>query len=147
MITLNICETVLKEATVDRNPQRTKAAHGHIIAEPLRLTVDENHTYERIKTILHPNGALPGTNLNDVEILFTAKKYCAWLVTNDGGSRRQPGGILGNRKILANELGIIVMKEDEAVIEIRNRIFTRDKVATHLAEKGFGDLPDWVGKD
>ena len=38
---------------------------------------------------------------NDIEIVFNAAKYEGILVTADGGSRRQLGGILGNRAALS----------------------------------------------
>jgi hypothetical protein len=62
---------------------------------------------------------------NDVEIAFNANKYGAILVTADGGSRRQPGGILGNRVALAR-LGVQVMSDGEAVALVREKIQERD---------------------
>ena len=46
---------------------------------------------------MFPNGAKDDNELNDVRIVCEAKKYEAILVTGDGGSKAQPGGILGNR--------------------------------------------------
>ena len=81
-----------------------------------------------------------------IEIVFNAKKYCRILITNDGGSRSQPGGILGNASRLA-ELGITVMSDNCAVEKVEEKIRSRDKRAQKIADK-FGDfLPEWFNQD
>jgi hypothetical protein len=67
------------------------------------------------------------------------------LVTHDGGSRTQPGGILGNRDKLK---GIVkILSDSEAVGFIRNKITERDEFNQRV-NKEFGvDLPAWTGKD
>jgi hypothetical protein len=67
-------------------------------------------------------------------------------VTNDGGSRRQFGGILGNRDKL-QELGVQVLTDDEAVELVEELIRERDdRERTNSSITG-QPLPEWVGKD
>ncbi|HXU36694.1 MAG TPA: hypothetical protein VN937_10050 [Blastocatellia bacterium] len=69
------------------------------------------------------------------------------LITNDGGSRRQPGGMLGNRKRLDEALGIKIITDEEAVDQVRNLIRVRDDRAKWCHDNDGLPLPDWVGAD
>lgn len=122
---------------------------GQIFTIGTELNQDEEGVRSRIASIIVPDGAkTPNQNQrNDVEIVFQAKKYMRALITDDGASRRQPGGILGNRDQLLRELGIQVWRDEEAVEEIRKLIRARDELARwHHREMG-DPLPDWVGVD
>lgn len=100
----------------------------------------------KIEEIVFPNGAKTPNERNDVEIIFNAWKYGRTLITNDGGSRRQPGGILGH-KVELKRLDINVVRDIDAIDEIRSLIENRDKIARSVSlEKGEA-LPDWVGED
>ena len=95
---------------------------------------------------MFPQGAKNQNQKNDIEIIFNANKYGSILVTADGASKSQPGGILGHKAEL-KILGIDVMSDQEAVDYIRNLIQKRDQRAIKM-NKSFGlHLPDWVGKD
>jgi hypothetical protein len=83
---------------------------------------------------------------NDVEVVFNAKKYGAALITADGGSRRQPGGILGNRTALSR-LGVSVVTDAEAVELVRRKIAERDARLRAQAARNGTVLPPWVGAD
>ena len=100
----------------------------------------------KINKILFPNGATTPNQWNDVEIVFNAWKYQSILLTNDGGSKRQPGGILGNRDRLA-VLGIRVMRPLEAVSEVKQAIQKRDHRVMLETMRTGEQLPDWVGRD
>ena len=78
--------------------------------------------------------------------LFNAQKYGGILVTNDGGSKRQPGGILGNARSLG-KLGVRVMRAAEAVRFVRERIIVRDKNARLGTQRYDTPQPEWVGQD
>ena len=67
--------------------------------------------------------------------------------TNDGGSRRQPGGILGNREKLLSQLGIQVLTDEEAVRLIRELIEERDSRERERSSITGQPLPQWVGRD
>ncbi len=101
--------------------------------------------YRKIEKALFPNGTHTDNQQNDVKIVFEAAKYVAILVTRDGGSRTQPGGILGNRDKLS---GIVsIMTDREAVAFIRNKIRERDEFNRRVAQEFGAELPKWTGKD
>ena len=68
------------------------------------------------------------------------------LITDDGGSKQQPGGILGNRERLSS-LGIQVMRDYEAVEFVKHKIIERDESARRIASRTGEPLPTWIGKD
>lgn len=100
-----------------------------------------------LENILFPCGAKKKNEINDISILLMAKMANATLVTNDGGSKAQPGGILGNTKRLLAETGIRVLSAGQAVAEIRGCIHLRDEAANKVAKTTGKKLPSWVGKD
>ena len=109
-------------------------------------TAGEQAELRAIERVLFPDGATSQSERNDAEILFNARKYTAILVTGDGGSKRQPGGILGNREALA-QLGISVMTDAEAVAYTKERIAERDERLRRRADRDGTVLPAWVGQD
>ena len=74
-----------------------------------------------------------------------AVKYQAILVTSDGASKSQPGGILGNRHHLSNLLQI--MSPEESVAFIRSKIKERDELNRRLVKEFGGELPSWTEQD
>src|SRR5258708_7546588 len=102
------------------------------------MTDEEDRSFLRlIESIIFPKGAATQNQRNDVEIVFNAAKYMRTLVTNDGASRSQPGGILGNRQALSH-LGVSVMTPDEAVDHVKQEIEARDHAARKMFEIGAG---------
>ena len=146
VILMEMSEVAQKECVVDRNPKRVEKTLGYIFSETLAETTEEQELLTRIERILFPEGAKTQNERNDVEIVFNAKKYGSILVTADGGSKSQPGGILGHKEELAG-LGIQVMSDEEAVQHVRGFIAARDRQATWKHERFGMPLPDWVGKD
>ena len=65
---------------------------------------------DQIGAVIFPHGIRSQRQKNDVEIVFNAHKYERILITWDGASKRQPGGILGNREKLRS-LDIQVMRD------------------------------------
>ncbi len=84
------------------------------------------------ETILFPGGANTANQRNDVDIVFNSVKYCVKLITNDGGSKRQSRGILGNRPALF-KIGATVLTPDEAQTEVVEAIKKRDIYAKKWA--------------
>jgi hypothetical protein len=80
-----------------------------------------------------------------VRIVCEAAKYGAILVTGDGGSKTQPGGILGNRHKLKNVVKIL--SPDEAMDFVRHRIRERDEFNIRFVKEFGGELPPWTGCD
>ena len=81
-----------------------------------------------------------------MEIVFNASKYERILVTNDGGSARQSGGILGNRDGL-KQLGIEVKTDEEAVALVKQHVRDRDRLLVEKCKRQGESLPAWIGLD
>ena len=79
-------------------------------------------------------------------MVFTAQKYGGYLVTNDGASKTQPGGILGAAARLA-ELGVRVITDVAACRLVEDRVRERDERARREAAELVVAVPDWVGLD
>ena len=101
---------------------------------------------QKIESMLFPSGAREKGEQYDVGIVLNARHYRAILVTNDGDSKSQPNGILGNRAELA-KMGIQVMRDTEAVELVKRKIKERDDIARAIAEKTGETAPQWVGTD
>lgn len=146
VIHIDWSEVAQKEAIQSQDQQRIEKAWEYIFSETLANTQEEQEDLRKIEAILFPGGTKTQNQKNDVEIVFNAKKYPSILITADGASKSQPGGILGH-KIELKAMGIEVMSDKEAVAYIQNLIQRRDKTAIELYEKFALPLPDWVGKD
>ena len=125
---------------------RARKAYGYIFTMTESHTPEEAAVLKCIESILFSKGATTQSEKNDVEIVFHARKYGCILVTNYGGSRRQPGGILGSRDKL-QELGIQVLTDDEAVELVRELIRERDNRERANSSITGQPLPEWVGND
>ena len=75
------------------------------------------YKYKQIESMVFPNGAKEKNRKNDLEILVYAAITQIPLITNDGASKSQPGGMLGN-KVALKKLGIRVFSPSEALAEI-----------------------------
>lgn len=69
---------------------------------------------DAIAKAVFPAGVQNDNMRRDVEALLTVKMAGGFFVTRDGGSKTQPGGILGHKSQLA-ELGIEVLNFTEAL--------------------------------
>lgn len=106
----------------------------------------EDNTYASVEAILWGKAA-DANQANDVEVVCEAIKWHAILVTNDGGSKLQPGGILGNRGKLQELGGIQILRPEEAVAFARGKINERDDFNRKVAELTGKAMPDWTDKD
>lgn len=146
VISIEMSEVAQSEAIGGESPARAAKARGYIYTRTLATTQPEQEKLRRIEAILFPDGATSEAEQNDVKIVFNAIKYDEILVTNDGGSRRQRGGILGNREALA-ELGAQIRTDEEAVSLVRELIAQRDGRVRRSYEKAGCPIPGWVGHD
>lgn len=146
VINIEMSEVAQNEAAEGNNPVRRETAYSYIASETLAATPEEAQMLSKIENILFPHGVRKVNEKNDVEIVFNAWKYGCILITDDGGSRRQPGGILGNRNKLAN-LNIQVMRDKEAIEIVKRKIMQRDEHAKKIASYKNEPLPEWVGRD
>ena len=147
VINIGMPEPATKESFAGNDEKRIKKASQYIHSYTYADTQEEKELLRRIENIIFPDGAKDQNQRNDVEIVFNAHKYGKILVTNDGGSKKQPGGILGNSQKLKKELDVNVMSDEDAVNLVRKKIQKRDTFAKAIANRENIDVPDWVGKD
>lgn len=142
----NMCDVAQKEAS-----KRSSSRFGKAASCVYSITLDshkQSDEFRKIRKILYPSKVkLSPDEENDIIIIFHAKQNNCTLITNDGGSKRQPGGILGNRDRLFNEIGVTIMRASEAVALVEHKIRERDERACRISEKTGETLPEWVGKD
>jgi hypothetical protein len=144
VILINMSSTAHREALAGKNALRTRKANQQIYTTTMAANACDP-LYSKVEAALFPEGARDNNQRNDVTIVCDATKYQAILVTGDGGSKTQPGGILGNRDKLKNILQIL--SPDEAVAFIRKKIKERDEFNKQLAEQFSYELPPWTGLD
>ncbi len=144
VILINMSSIAHAEAQVDGNEGRVRKANQQIFTatEPV---FEGEPIYDQVESALFPQGAAEENQKNDVRIVCEAAKYSAILVTNDGASRSQPGGILGNWHKL--ERLVKILSADEAVQFVRDAIRERDEFNAQVAREFAGELPPWTGHD
>jgi hypothetical protein len=145
VVSIQMAEPAQQEAARGSR-DRARKAYGYIYSKTMARTAEEMDLLREIESILFPGGARTEGERRDVEIVFNARKYLCILVTNDGASRRQPGGILGNRDRL-RALGIHVCTDEEAVALVRVLLDRRDDLERERSQVTGEPLPDWVGRD
>jgi hypothetical protein len=146
VIELIMSESSHQEARAGGDARRAQKASMHIFSMTMASTASEEQELRSIEKILFPGGAVTLNQRNDVDIVFNAAKYRRILITADGGSKRQPGGMLGNRAALA-PLGVRILTAQEAVALVQQKIKERDEMARVSAKMEHRPLPEWVGKD
>jgi hypothetical protein len=146
VISIEMSSMAQSEAAVGDDQKRKSKAYGYIYNEDIPSTPGEKRRLQEIAAILFPGGEKSENERNDVKVVFTAMKYEAILITNDGASKRQPGGILGNRERL-KRFGIKILTDEEAVRLVQDLIHKRDERTRCYCERTGEALPDWVGKD
>ena len=146
VILINMSGTARVEALAGANAQRSQKANQQIFTMTSPAAPDQAR-FKAIEGILFPGGALDENQKNDVRIVADAIHYAAMLVTQDGGSKSQPGGILGNRDKLAQRLAIRIFSPDEAVVFVRGKIQERDDFNRQVVRELGGEMPEWTGRD
>ena len=139
IILINMSGVSFKEAQADGDRLRTKKALSQIFTLTDETIDPAGTLYKNIEQALFPGGAKDDNQRNDVKIVFDATKYAAILVTRDGGSKTQPGGMLGNRKRLRDYVKI--MSDLEAVALVKEKIAERDEFNRRVADEYGGELP------
>lgn len=145
VIEVIMSETAATEAARAGSRQARKAM-SYVQSVTLATNEHERVMMRKIELAIFPGGAKSSGDRNDVEIVFNALKYSRRLVTTDGGSKRQPGGILGAREKLA-AIGVTVMTDEEACAYVKGLIAARDERARQEARETGARLPRWVGRD
>jgi hypothetical protein len=146
IILMNMSGTARTEALAGGNAQRTRKANQQIFT-----VTDPEHPdgtrFKAIENLLFPGGAKDENQRNDVRIVADAIHYAAVLITNDGASASQPGGILGHRDELTRRFGVRILTPDEAVAFVRAKIRERDDFNRQIVQEFGGQLPEWTRKD
>lgn len=124
--------------------QRKAATHLFTISDAGEAKKDE--TFEKVEKILWGE-ATDQNQTNDAAIVCEAIKWHAILVTNDGDSSSQKGGILGHRNALREQFGIEIYRPEEAVAVIREKIVERDARNAEIAGMTGVPVPPWSGQD
>ena len=145
VILINMSWTAHAEAQADGNSHRAKKAARQI------YTIDtgdiDAELIDQVGDALFSGGPRDENQRNDVRIVCEAAKYQATLVTNDGASKSQPGGILGNRGTLQVIAGIKILSPTETVEFVESKIKERDDFNKRVAQETGKTLPDWTGMD
>lgn len=124
--------------------QRKAATHLYTISDAGEAKEDD--TFTKVEKILWGE-AKDDNQANDVAIVCEAIKWHAILVTNDGDSSSQKGGILGNRDTLREQFGVEIYRPEEAVAVIREKIAVRDARNAEIAGMTGRPVPPWSGQD
>jgi hypothetical protein len=146
VISLIMSESSYDEARAGGNQARARKVLQQIFTMTDALTDGEKQATKAIESVLFPTGAQTDNERNDVDIVFNARKYRRILITADGGSKRQPGGILGNRAALL-PLGVTAITAPEAVQLVKQKIHERDDRARRLSREDGTPLAEWVASD
>ena len=142
VILINMSSVAHAEAQAGNSAARTRKANAQIFtATPPADGSDP--MFRRVEAALFPAGAANENQRNDVRVVCEAAKYHAILVTADGASSSQPGGILGNR----SKLPVQVLSPDEAVAFIEAKLRERDEFNKRVVQEFGDELPPWTGRD
>ncbi len=144
VISINISSTALIEAKAGNDLRRTRKANQQIYTRTPPIPL-HNPQFKMVERSLFPGGAKNENQRNDVRIVCEAIEYQAILVTGDGDSKTQPGGILGNRHKLQDMVQIL--SPDEAVDFVGKEIRKRDDFNRRVAAECGGELPSWTDQD
>lgn len=145
VILINMSNVSFSEAQQGNNAKRTKKALAQIFTLVDESINEVNPTYKMVAGALFPDAVKDENQKNNVKIVCEAIKWNAILVTNDGGSKKQPGGILGNAHKLKDHVQII--RDHEAVEFINDKITERDNRNRKISEHTGKELPGWTGQD
>lgn len=115
-IDLMYTETTWDEAQFGSQIRRDKVREFFFVglAKDQENSLLQQPWRKEIGRLVFPHGIKNDGQRRDIEALLTVKMSCGYFVSSDGGSKRQPGGILGYRSQLAI-LGIEVLNFTEAL--------------------------------
>jgi len=125
---------------------RKRKAASHIFTIHEVGAPKEDDTYAKVENILWGKAA-DDNQANDVEVVCEAIRWHAILVTNDGDSKEQPKGILGNRVRLREQFAAVIYRPKEAVAFIRSKLAERDDFNAQVSKVTGTAMPDWTGRD
>lgn len=124
--------------------KRKAASHSFTISDA--GVAEEDDTCAKVEKILWGEAA-DDNQANDVEVVCEAIKWHAILITNDGDSKSQPGGLLGNREKLHQQFAMVIYRPEEAVEFIRSKVAERDDFNAQIVVSTAKPAPEWTGQD
>lgn len=144
VILINMSVTAHGEAQAGGNSMRLKKANQNVFTLTPPINASEP-LFQTVERALFSEGARNENQQNDVKIVCEAIKYTAILVTSDGGSKTQPGGLLGNCHKLK---GLVqILSPNETIDFVRQKIRERDDFNAQFVKEFGGALPPWTGRD
>jgi hypothetical protein len=146
VVLINMAGTARQEALAGGDARRTEKANRQIFTMTTPAPVNSAR-FKAIESVLFPAGASDENQRNDIRIVADAIHYAAILVTNDGGSKSQPGGIRGHRDEIYNRFSLKILSAEEAVEFVQAKIRERDDFNRQLVQEFGGVLPDWTDHD
>ncbi len=145
VILINMSGTAHAEAQADGNDLRVrKAAQHNYTIDAVALEIEPSELFDKVCAALD---AQSENQKKDARIVCTAIKYHATLVTNDGDSKTQPGGILGNRDKIRAIANLQIMSPAEAVAFVEGKLAERDAFNRRIAHETGTPLPTWTDAD
>ena len=117
LVTLIYSEPAFNEAGF-RNTRRAEKAGGYSYTSIEQEFEENPGMMSAITEVLFPDGLKLQNHRNDVLAVCHAERLQWPLITMDGASRTQPGGILG-RVAELRVLGVEVITPAEAVVRVR----------------------------
>jgi hypothetical protein len=121
LIELNYSETSQNEASKNSTRRAEKASEYPYIR--LNSEWDRPEFRQQIERIVFPQGAQTPQMRNDIDLLHLAEMDGSPVVTLDGDSSSQTGGILGHAAEL-EDLGISVLRPTDALIHAIRQLGT-----------------------
>lgn len=118
-ITLIYSNTTHAEAAFG-NPRREEKVSDFTWTE-LNESGENPEVHRAIEAILYPVGPKNQNEKNDVLAVYQAERLRWPLITLDGASKSQPGGILGRAAMLA-KLGVEVLTPEQALSRVKARV-------------------------
>jgi hypothetical protein len=116
-VTLIYADVTYREAACASTARMAKASgYSHTKIDP--VWGENENTKEAIEAILFPGGANNQNQRNDVLAVYQAERLHWPLITMDGASKSQPGGILGRTGELA-AIGLEVLTPEQALERVR----------------------------
>jgi hypothetical protein len=139
VILMGMSDVAQTEVIASRDEKMINKTFGYTFSIADKTSSTDKNLLREIEAILFPVGVKDQNQMNDVVIVFNAWKWSSILITADGGSKTQPGGILGNREKL-KRLGIEVMTDRDAVLLVKKMIKDRDSLAIKINKDSGGEL-------
>ena len=145
VILINMSNVSFSEAQQGNNAERIKKVLSQIFTRIDESINESDPMFQKVANAIFPDGIKDDNQRNDVKIVCDAIKNHAILITNDGGSKKQPDGILGNAHKLRDY--VQVMRDCEAVSFINQKIQERDNRNMEISDITGEQLPEWNGQD